>query len=136
MNAADERRSARTNVVISATVEWGPHRVEVRIKNLSAHGALVVGNGLPAPETDVNLHYMGQKVSGWIPWSTGGSAGIAFGEAVEPQRVLRPSSCSHALIVRDTRKVDCKRPGFRGRQLSDEEAQIVEEWNRANSRLG
>ena len=135
MNAADERRSARTNVVMSATVEWGPHRVPVRIRNLSAHGALVVGNGLPSAETDVIFHFMGKTISGWLPWSRDGTAGVAFGEAVEPRPLARTSSNPHPLIVRDMRKLDCRRPGFRGRQLSDEEALIVEQWTRANSRL-
>ena len=135
MNAADERRSARSTVVISATVEWGPNRVRVRIKNLSAHGALVVGKGLPPVETDVNLQYMGQRVSGWIAWSRDGYAGVAFGEAVEPERLHRTSSHPHPLIVKDMRELDYKRPGFRGRLLTDEEARIVEEWNRAITHL-
>lgn len=133
MNAVDERRSARTIVVISATLEWGHDRIAVLIKNLSAHGALVVGKGLPPAEADIKLHYMGKKVAGWIPWSRGSDAGVAFDEAVEPEWTHRTSSFAHPLIVRDTRSLDCKRPGFRGMQLNEEEAQIVEEWNRANS---
>ncbi len=136
MNTADERRSARSNVLLAATVEWGPKRSAVRIKNLSAHGAMVVGIGLPPAEAEVNLEYMGETVSGWIAWSRDGRAGIEFGAVIEPERLHLASPHPHPLIVKDTRELDCRRPGFRGRLLTEEEARIVDEWNRGQRLAG
>ena len=128
--ATDERRSARANVILTATVEGGGARIPVRIANLSEHGALVIGDRLPARETQVTFHCNGASVQCWVAWSQGDRAGIQFGTPVQPNALTQRDSAPRIAITKDTRELDFRRPGFRGNQMTDEERKIVEEWNR------
>jgi len=127
---ADERRSARANVILTATIEDGSARIPVRVSNLSSHGALVIGEGLPAGETQVTFRCNGASVQCWVAWSQGGRAGIQFGTPVQPDALTQRESAPRIAITKDTRELDFRRPGFRGNQMTDEERKIVEEWNR------
>jgi hypothetical protein len=125
---ADERRSARANVLLVGTVECGGVQTRVRIANLSAHGALVVAEGLPAEGTQLTLRCNGATVQSWIAWVRTPHAGIQFGEPIDPDELLRNAPPAQAqMITRDNRKVDFRRPGFRGNQLTAEERKIVDE---------
>jgi PilZ domain-containing protein len=125
---ADERRSARANVLLVGTVECGGVQIRVRIANLSAHGALVVADGLPAEGTQLTLRCNGATVQSWIAWVRTPHAGIQFGEPIDPDELLRNAPPAQAqMITRDNRKVDFRRPGFRGNQLTAEERKIVDE---------
>ncbi|QNP43146.1 PilZ domain-containing protein [Sphingomonas daechungensis] len=50
---ADERRAGRSNVLLGATIEQNGARMPVRVSNLSANGALVIGDRLPVADTNV-----------------------------------------------------------------------------------
>jgi hypothetical protein len=132
---ADDRRSERANVLLTATIE-GPAgaAVRVRVSNLSAFGALVIGDEIPPPETAIVLHCNGLAITSWISWSDSGRAGIAFADEVDPERLTHRER-PHAAIVKDTRQVSLRRPGFRGNQLSEEEQRAVEDWKRRQSDL-
>ncbi len=126
---SDERRSARANVILTAVIEHGSARIPVRISNLSEHGALVVGDGLPQDETQINFRCNGASVQGWVAWSRAGRAGIQFGTPLQPDALTQREAAPRATIIKDNREVDFRRPGFRGNQMTDEERKIVEEWN-------
>ena len=130
MNEADERRSARANVILTATIEQGSARIPVRVSNLSAHGALVIGDRLPEGETQVVFRCNGAAVQCWVAWSRAGRAGIQFGTPVQPDALAHKEAAPRATIIKDTRELDFRRPGFKGNQMTDEERKIVEEWNR------
>ena len=127
---ADDRRSARANVILTATIEDGGARIPVRVSNLSAHGALVIGDGLPAGETQVIFRCNGAAVQSWVAWSRASRAGIQFGNPIQPDALTQRESVPRTAVTKDTRKLDLRRPGFRGNLLTDEERKIVEEWNR------
>jgi hypothetical protein len=129
----DERRSGRANVILTATIEDGSARIPVRVSNLSSHGALLIGDGIPAGETQVNFRCGGASVQCWIAWSREGRAGIEFGTPVQPDALTQRESAPRIAITKDTRKLDLRRPGFRGNQMTDEEHKIVAEWNRQQS---
>lgn len=126
----DERRSGRANVILTAMIEAGNARIPVRVGNLSEHGALVSGDGLPRGETQVVFHCNGAAVQSWVAWSRAGRAGIEFGTPVQPDALTNRGEAPRVAIIKDTREVDFRRPGFRGNQMTDEERKIVEEWNR------
>jgi|SRR5947209_7399739 len=90
-SAADERRSARVKVFLSAFLESGTISVPVRIRDLSKHGVLVVGQVPLAAGTDVTLRCNGKAIHGWIAWAADASAGIEFSEPKCPGDLL-PSS--------------------------------------------
>ena len=127
----DERRSGRANVILAATLEHRGARIPVRVSNLSEHGALVVGDGLPKGETQIVFHCNGANVQSWVAWSRDGRAGIEFGIPVPPDALIQKGEAvPRVAIIKDTRELDFRRPGFRGNQMTDEERKIVEEWNR------
>ena len=138
---ADERRSARLKVMLSATLKHAGKYVRVRVLDLSRHGALIAADEVPAEGCDVSLHCGQQSVEGWVAWVRGNVAGIDFDEIMHRElfslKTTANASTTKDMVVNDTRKIDFKRPGFRGDQLTDEERlfmrQIMND-NRAMSR--
>ena len=126
----DERRSTRANVILAGTIQHSDSRVPVRIKDLSEHGALVIGAHLPARDTPITFHCNGQSVDGWVAWSEGERAGIEFGKPTPSDELTKRESRSAVEIIKDRRKIEFRRPGFRGNQLSEEERKIIEEWTK------
>ena len=114
------RRSDRLKVILSATVLDEASRMPVRIIDLSRDGALIIGDLLPAPKSKITLRCGSQSVSGTVAWRKGKRAGLRFDRQVNRQRFGRKCNRNIA-IVRDTRKPDFRRPGFRGTQLTAEE---------------
>jgi hypothetical protein len=132
--STDERRSARANVILTATIEQGKARIPVRVSNLSEHGALVFGNGLPESETQITFRCNGVAVQGWVSWAQTTRAGIQFGVPTSPEALSKREATPRTVISKDTREPNFRRPGFRGNQLTDEERKIVEEWNRPQTK--
>lgn len=130
-SAADERRSARVKVFLSAFLESGTVSVPVRIRDLSEHGVLVVGQVPLAAGTEVTLRCNGKAMHGWIAWAADASAGIEFSEPKCPVDLLPSPKLVSKQITKDARVADYRRPGFRGNQLTSEERKILEEWRRA-----
>ena len=129
----EERRSARSNVILTAMIEHGNARIPVRVSNLSEHGALVIGDSLPTGETKVTFRCNGVAIEGWVAWWEKGRAGIEFGNSTEPEALLQRTAFHHIEIIKDTREREFRRPGFRGNLLTDEEREIVNKHNRAQS---
>lgn len=127
---SDDRRSARANVILTGMIEHLNSRIPVRIRDLSEHGAQVIGDKLPAPDTQITLRCNGKAVDGWVAWSRGERAGIEFGEPTPPEGLTKRERRPGLEITKDTRETEFRRPGFRGNQLSDEERKIIEEWTK------
>ena len=129
---ADERRSPRARVMLTAMIECDGIRTSVRIDDLSAYGVRVLGDGLPEIDTPVNFECNGLSIQAFVAWVKPPLAGIGFGEPVEPRDVLRKIA-----RPRQIAPTDFRRPGFQGRQLTDAERQIVQRWNGGSgTRLG
>lgn len=126
---SDERRSVRSSVLMTATVECGGARHSVRVVNLSAHGALIEGSFLPDCEQAVTFHCSGIEVTGWVTWIRPPVVGINFDEPIEPRLNLNAGQTA-SMVIKDSRKPSTRRPGFRGNQMSDEERAIVAHWSR------
>lgn len=130
MTRGDERRSARAKVLLTAVIECDDVRIPVRVVNLSANGALVACDARLPENTRVKFRTGRRTAEGWTAWVHPPHAGINFDESIEPGEFLPKSLGTADLITRDTRDLDFRRPGFRGNQMTAEEWQIVEEWNR------
>jgi hypothetical protein len=126
--SADERRSTRANVLLTAAIECGGVRIPVRVSNLSAHGALVLSDAVLEEGASVIYRCNGMQIEGWIAWVRPPHAGIQFGEPIPHQDLLRSAPVPHQMIIKDSRKLDHRRPGFRGKQLTADEKRILEEW--------
>lgn len=128
MSSAEERRSVRSKVRLTATIESEHGRVEVRVDDLSAHGARVFGQGLPPVDTTVTFRCNALAVEGFVAWVEGSQAGVGFGEPVQPRDALRTVPRPQQDSPQQNAPQDFRRPGFRGRRLTDAERQRVEEW--------
>jgi hypothetical protein len=133
-HGADERRSDRSSVLLAATIECDGARLAVRVVNLSAHGALVQGDAVPGQDEAVTFRCSGLEVAGWMAWVKPPFAGINFDAPVHLPAIVQGAGTA-AMVTRDTRRRDFRRPGFRGDQMSAEEREIVEQWTREQEAL-
>jgi hypothetical protein len=127
-NPADERRSPRANILMKGAIESGQNHFPIRVSNLSAHGALVIGQAFPERDTPVVFRCNGFAVESWVAWVKTPHAGIQFAQPIRPEELLRNAAVPAPTIVRDTRKLDFRRPGFRGNQLTPEERDELQDW--------
>lgn len=122
-NAPGNRQSRRSNVLLSATIEFGGASIPVKLRNLSEDGALIEGRNLPLEGSDLIFERNDLRVPGRIAWVNQLQAGIAFGEPLSTQDVLQnvpqPKPRVHS---------DYKRPGFHRRSLSVREQAAMEHW--------
>lgn len=131
MGKADERRSTRHNVLLLASTATEGGATRVKITNLSAHGALIVGDPLPPLESPVVLHCHGHAIGSRVVWARPPYAGLQFDEPINPEDVLPQAHARSKVITKDNRNLSFRRPGLRGDQLTAEEKIILEEWTRA-----
>lgn len=77
------RREIRTNMFVLATLVSGTASNRVKIRNMSASGALIEGPLLPRTGATFSLCRADTTLTGRVVWSTDGRAGLAFdGRAV------------------------------------------------------
>ena len=134
-NPVDERRSPRANVLLIAAVECGGVGIPIRVSNLSAHGVLVIGKALPCADTRVIFRCNGLAVESWVAWTEAPHAGIQFNEPIQPEELLRSRPVLSAAVVRDTRELDFRRPGFSGNQLRRRNAKCSSSGGRPSRAL-
>ena len=104
---SQNRRSRRSNVLMAAALETATGLANVTLRNLSADGALIEGDGLPEQGYAVIFRKKDLVISGRIAWVNGRRAGIAFDMKLDPETVLRHVPAPKHRIDRQF-----KRPGF------------------------
>ena len=112
-----KRRSRRSNVLMTATLELPERSLATKLRNLSADGALVEGSELLFRRNEL-------CVAGRIAWIQGKYAGIAFATKLEPDVVLRH-------IPRPKPRVASggyRRPALKRHTLSPVEQRWIEHW--------
>lgn len=125
---AEERRSARSTVLLTAAIDCAGERVPVRVINLSSHGALVQGDAMPDPDSEVTFRCNDVASKGWMAWVQPPHAGISFDEPIKLSALRVKPKGGAEMIIRDSRDVDFRRPGFRGNQMTVEERAVVDKW--------
>lgn len=78
----NNRAETRSNVFLAATLHAGGKAISVRVRNLSEHGALIDGSGLPAVGSRIKLMRGKHAVIGELAWTAGGQAGLNFETAI------------------------------------------------------
>ena len=117
------RRTRRSNVLMAASIESSGTATPVRLRNLSAEGALIEGDCLPIEGSSVLFRKNELRLPGHVAWVKGKRAGIAFDEKLDPETVLR-----HVPSPRPRAQADFRRPGLTNHALSPGEQQLVERW--------
>jgi hypothetical protein len=117
------RRSRRAPVLLTASIDVRGVPTAVKLRNLSATGALIEGGCLPeAGETTYftrrELHLRCQ-----VMWVEGRYAGIRFARELDADEVLR-----YIPTPRETFRPEFKRPGLRCKPLTPGERKMIEAW--------
>lgn len=83
-----DRRTERTHLFLVAALSFARASTPVRVRNLSATGALVEGASLPPAGTAVFLRRGEREAAGTIIWLEPGKAGLRFAGLVDVQAWL------------------------------------------------
>jgi PilZ domain len=117
------RRSARSKVLLSATLEWPGRALTATLRNLSEHGAMVEAGGEIVPGSGVIFRRKDLHVHGRVAWVRGKLAGIAFDQPLNAdvllQHVPKP-------VRREPDETLHRRPGFGRVEMSADEQRWIE----------
>lgn len=80
--AADPRTAGRANVFLAATLVAGGNSRPVRMRNISARGALLDGPALPPEGAVVHLRRGSLSIDGEVAWQSGEQCGLRFDDDV------------------------------------------------------
>lgn len=117
------RRSRRSPVFLTATIEVGGVPEPVKLRNLSEEGALIEGERLPPQGSVSCFERKDLRVNSRIVWVRGRFAGVTFDQKLKPEDVLR-----HVPKPRPTAKSDFRRPAVASRPLTPDERKMIEIW--------
>lgn len=116
------RRQRRSHVFMAAALELSGGSHDVKLRNLSADGALVEGDHLPVEGSEVVFRRQELNVPAKVIWVRAPRAGLAFKEPLPPEAVLR-----HIPTPRPRVLPEFRRPGLHAR-ITDAERRAAEEW--------
>jgi hypothetical protein len=117
------RGSPRTNLLLTASIEFGGATADVRIRNVSETGALVEGPHVPNKGARLFLARSNFKIGATVAWTSGGKAGLRFDEPLPVSAWAggKPKPVEPAGL-RDQRQVDAVQAAIRaGRSLAPQE---------------
>ena len=120
------RRQSRSNVLLTAVVERSGQAYDVKLRNLSAEGALVEGDLIPAEGSQIRFRRSDLSVLGTIVWVSGKRAGIHFDQPLSPEALLR-----HVPTPKPRVLPAFRRPGLTSRTLSSNERAFEGLWGTA-----
>ena len=91
--ALDRRLAAhRTNVMLAGSVEACGRTFAVRIRNLSATGALIESQVIPSKDTQLVLCRDELKVEGVVVWCRDNRFGLRFSETIDVAGWIKPGN--------------------------------------------
>jgi hypothetical protein len=117
------RRSRRSQVLLTAELEHAGACLSVKLRNLSSEGALVESDKLPLEGTPVEFRRNELSTGGHVVWVNGKYAGIAFDAKLNPEQVLR-----HIPPPRQKFQPRPYRPGFVPRKMNSDQRRLAESW--------
>ena len=123
MTNGQNRKSQRSQVLLTATLDHGGGSQAVKLRNLSEEGALVESEKLPIEGTTVHFIRNDLNAPGRVVWVSGRYAGIAFSDKLDPAEVLR-----HIPAPRPKIQPRYWRPGITTTQLNSEQRRLAESW--------
>ncbi len=83
------RKTRRSNVLMSASLELSGTSLPVKLRNLSADGALVEGDKLPVEGASILFRKGDLSMPGNVAWVKGRQAGVRFAQNLNPDQLLR-----------------------------------------------
>ena len=105
---SQNRKSRRSNVLMAASLELSGTSVAVKLRNLSADGALVQGDKLPVEGASILFRKGDLSMPGVVAWVHGRQAGVSFAQKLNPEQLLRHIPAPRARVTPSFR-----RPGLK-----------------------
>ena len=96
---AEHRREKRERVLLRAMLRWDDGGVEVKLTNLSSHGACAEFPGLLESGTMVHLSRGDLCLSARIAWAGEGRIGIKFTDPVNLSDFRTPAQAANGSIA-------------------------------------
>ena len=123
-NLAQNRRSNRSPMLLSAKISTAGIEIPVILRNLSTEGALIEGADLPVEGSSTVFRRNELSVQGTIVWVEGRYAGIAFNRELEREELLR-----EVPRPRQRFKPKYRRPGLASEPLTESDRRMIELWS-------
>lgn len=120
---SQNRRSRRSNLLMSASIEISGVSLPVKLRNLSAEGALIEAEKLPVEGAKLLFRKAEISIEGRLAWVEGKRAGVEFVTALCPETVLR-----HVPTPRPRVQLDFRRPGIGPKRLTLAERNVGGIW--------
>ena len=117
------RRQRRSNVLLTALVETSGRHLDVKLRNLSAEGALIEADVLPGEGAIISFHRGDLTMGGTVVWVSGRRAGIKFDRPLTPEALLR-----HVPVPRPRILPSFRRPTIAPQPLSMQERFLTKCW--------
>lgn len=121
--AVTNRAATRSHVLMTCDIEVGNVCRTVKLRNLSAHGAMVEDDQLPLVGTQVLFKKGEIRATGTVVWARIKRAGIKFDTLVSADEVKR-----HVPSIRSKPQPKFGRPGLRSQPLSEAERRMAEHY--------
>jgi hypothetical protein len=121
-SASQNRKNRRSNVLMSASLELSGTSLPVKLRNLSAEGALVQGDKLPVEGASILFRKGDLSMSGTVAWVKGKQAGVSFAQKLDPEQLLR-----HVPAPRPRVAPTFRRPGLK--RFTDEQQGYSGAWH-------
>ena len=121
-NMPQNRKNRRSNVLMSASLELSGTSLPVKLRNLSAEGALVEGDKLPVEGASLLFRKGDLSMPGSVAWVNGRQAGINFAQKLNPEQLLR-----HVPTPKPRVAASFRRPGFKAE--SDRSEGFGDAWH-------
>lgn len=117
------RNSRRAPVLLAASIDVRGLPAPVKLRNLSAQGALIEGEQLPPEGATTSFTRQELRLKCKVVWVEGRYAGIRFARPLDREEVLR-----HIPKPRETFRPEFKRPGLACKPLTPSERKMIEAW--------
>ncbi|HTK59453.1 MAG TPA: PilZ domain-containing protein [Sphingomicrobium sp.] len=121
-SASQNRKNRRSNVLMSASLELSGTSLPVKLRNLSAEGALVEGDKLPVEGASILFRKGDLSIVGTVAWVKGRQAGISFAQKLDPEQLLR-----HVPAPRPRVTPTFRRPGLK--KFTDGDQSFGDAWH-------
>lgn len=116
------RKSRRSNVLMSASLELSGTSLLVKLRNLSADGALVEGDKLPVEGSSILFRKGDLSMAGHVAWVKGRQAGVSFAQNLNPEQLMR-----HVPTPRPRVTPSFRRPGLN--KFADKDSGFGDAWH-------
>ncbi|WP_255554769.1 PilZ domain-containing protein [Sphingomicrobium clamense] len=122
-NVAKNRAEKRSHVLMTCELEAGDTCKTVKLRNLSAHGAMVEDDTLPLVGTQVLFKKGDIRATGTVVWARIKRAGIKFDTLVPADQIKR-----HVPKARPKPQPKSDRPGLKAKPLTAAERRAAEHY--------